>query len=42
MGQRYAYIIATGDSSEQAKENAKTAAKEIQFHLKPIKRINFR
>ena len=42
MGQRYAYIIATGDSSEQAKENAKTAAKEIQFHLEPIKRINFR
>ena len=36
MGQRYAYIIATGDSSEQAKENAKTAAKEIEFHLKPI------
>lgn len=34
MGQRYAYIIATGDSSEQAKDNAKTAAKEIEFHLK--------
>lgn len=39
MGQRYAYIIATGDSSEQAKENAKTAAKEIEFHLKPVKKI---
>ncbi|WP_338470849.1 ATP-grasp domain-containing protein [Niallia sp. XMNu-256] len=36
MGQRYAYVIATGDSSEQAKENAKTAAKEIQFHLIPV------
>ena len=36
MGQRYAYIIATGDTSEQAKENAKIAAKEIEFHLKPL------
>lgn len=36
MGQRYAYIIATGYSSIQAKKNAKTAAKEIKFHLKPV------
>jgi biotin carboxylase len=36
MGQRYAYVIATGDSAEQAKKNAKTAAKEIKFHLKPM------
>lgn len=36
MGQRYAYVIATGDSSEQAKENAKIAIQEIEFHLKPI------
>lgn len=33
MGQRYAYVIATGDTSEEAKENAKTAVKEIEFHL---------
>ncbi|HJV47242.1 MAG TPA: ATP-grasp domain-containing protein [Bacillota bacterium] len=36
MGQRYAYIIATGETSDQAKQNAKNAAKEIKFHLKPI------
>ncbi|MBM7609927.1 biotin carboxylase [Lysinibacillus composti] len=33
MGQRYGYVIATGDTSELAKENAKNAAKEIRFHL---------
>lgn len=33
MGHRYAYVIATGSSSEEAKKNAKSAAKEIKFHL---------
>ncbi|MFJ8235985.1 ATP-grasp domain-containing protein [Ureibacillus sp. NPDC094379] len=33
MGHRYAYVIATGDTSDQAKKNAKTAAKKIKFHL---------
>ncbi|RHW37583.1 ATP-grasp domain-containing protein [Lysinibacillus yapensis] len=40
MGQRYAYVIATGESSEQAKENAKYAAQKIEFHLKPIEQLN--
>nr|WP_277587571.1 ATP-grasp domain-containing protein [Psychrobacillus antarcticus] len=34
MGHRYAYIIATGSSLEEAKVNANTAAAEIEFHLK--------
>ncbi|MHA6260167.1 ATP-grasp domain-containing protein [Sporosarcina sp. CAU 1771] len=33
MGHRYAYVIATGDSLDEAKQNAKNAAKEIEFHL---------
>ena len=35
MGNRYAYVIATGDSKEEAKRNAKTAASKIQFILSP-------
>lgn len=34
MGHRYAYIIATGSSLDEAKMNATNAAAEIQFHLK--------
>lgn len=33
MGHRYAYVIATGASMEEAKKLAKSAANEIQFHL---------
>ena len=35
MGQRYAYVIATGDSEQSARENAKFAASQIQFLLSP-------
>ncbi len=34
MGHRYAYVIATGTSMEEAKIRAKNAADEITFHLK--------
>ncbi|MBM7648231.1 biotin carboxylase [Bacillus ectoiniformans] len=33
MGHRYAYVLATGETREQARLNAKQAAKEITFHL---------
>ena len=33
MGHRYAYVIATGTSMEEAKVRAKNAADEITFHL---------
>nr|WP_233711102.1 ATP-grasp domain-containing protein [Lederbergia citrisecunda] len=33
LGHRYAYVIATGDSIDEAKRNAKKAAREITFHL---------
>ncbi|WP_087974141.1 ATP-grasp domain-containing protein [Oceanobacillus rekensis] len=33
MGKRYAYVIAKGHTSEQAKINAQIAAKELHFHL---------
>ncbi|MFJ7727600.1 ATP-grasp domain-containing protein [Neobacillus sp. NPDC097160] len=33
MGHRYAYVIATGASLEEAKKRAKSAADEIKFHL---------
>jgi biotin carboxylase len=33
MGHRYAYVLATGSTMEEAKEIAKAAAKEIEFHL---------
>lgn len=35
MGQRYAYVIAVGNSAEQAEVSAKTGAKMIRFHLAP-------
>ncbi|MEC0664464.1 ATP-grasp domain-containing protein [Priestia flexa] len=34
MGHRYAYVLAIGDTPEQAEQFSKTAAKEIVFHLK--------
>jgi biotin carboxylase len=34
MGHRYAYVIATGESEEEARQNAKNAALLIQFDLK--------
>lgn len=34
MGHRYAYIIATGDTMEEAKKIAKEAAQEIEFHIR--------
>lgn len=33
MGNRYAYVIAAGETDEKAKENAKYGASQIQFHL---------
>ncbi|WML43451.1 ATP-grasp domain-containing protein [Neobacillus sp. PS3-40] len=33
MGHRYAYVIATGETMEEAKQLAKEAAKEIEFHI---------
>jgi biotin carboxylase len=33
MGYRYAYVIATGSSSEESVQNAKNAASKIKFHL---------
>lgn len=35
MGHRYAYVIATADSIEEAEKHAKNAANEIKFHLTP-------
>nr|WP_156422683.1 ATP-grasp domain-containing protein [Bacillus sp. FJAT-29937] len=34
MGHRYAYVIAAGESMEEAKSYAKNAVNEIKFHLK--------
>ncbi|WP_046176009.1 ATP-grasp domain-containing protein [Domibacillus indicus] len=34
MGHRYAYVIAAGNTMQEAKEFAKTAAREIQFYLR--------
>lgn len=36
MGDRYAYVIATGSSEVQARENAKYAASQINFHISEI------
>lgn len=35
MGYRYAYIIATGSTEEEARANAKYATSKIQFILYP-------
>ncbi|QED46224.1 ATP-grasp domain-containing protein [Cytobacillus dafuensis] len=36
MGDRYAYVIASSDSKEEAKRIATTAAKEIKFYMEPL------
>lgn len=36
MGQRYAYVIASGDTQENAKKNAVNAASHIKFYLEPL------
>ena len=36
MGHRYGYVIATGNSSEEARVNAINAAKTINFYVEPI------
>ena len=36
MGHRYAYVIATGNSEESARKNAKFAASQIKFWLSPV------
>jgi biotin carboxylase len=33
MGHRYAYVIATGDTEEEAKQNAKEAATYLRFYI---------
>jgi hypothetical protein len=33
MGHRYAYVIGTGTSAEEARANAKEGALKIKFHL---------
>ena len=35
MGNRYGYVIATGDTSDEAKANAINAASHIKFYLEP-------
>ncbi|MCA1031118.1 ATP-grasp domain-containing protein [Bacillus timonensis] len=36
MGHRYAYVLASGTSSEEAKQRAQEAAKQIKFYLEPL------
>ena len=36
MGNRYAYVIATGDSDHKARNNAKIGASKIKFHLRAM------
>ncbi|MFJ7933867.1 ATP-grasp domain-containing protein [Sporosarcina sp. NPDC096371] len=36
MGHRYGYVIASGDTSEEAKANAVNAASSIKFYLEPL------
>lgn len=36
MGHRNGYVIATGETSDEAKQNAKHAANQIKFYLDPI------
>lgn len=37
MGNRYAYVLASADFPEEARNIARTAASEIQFHLESLK-----
>ena len=36
MGHRYGYVIASGDTADEAKTNAVNAASNIKFYLEPI------
>ena len=36
MGHRYGYVIASGDTPEEAKKNAENAANHIKFYLEPL------
>lgn len=36
MGQRYAYVIASGETQEEAKKNAINATSHIKFYLEPL------
>ncbi|WP_342511544.1 ATP-grasp domain-containing protein [Sporosarcina sp. FSL K6-1522] len=36
MGHRYGYVIASGDTPEEAKKNAENAASHIKFYLEPL------
>lgn len=36
MGHRYGYVIASGDTLDEAKKNAVNAASKIKFYLEPI------
>ncbi|KKK39862.1 hypothetical protein WQ57_00780 [Mesobacillus campisalis] len=36
LGDRYAYVIASGESYSEAKETAEMAAKEIKFFMEPL------
>lgn len=36
MGDRYAYVLATGETEEEAQRNALNAAKQIRFFLEPM------
>jgi hypothetical protein len=39
MGHRYAYVIASGDTEQEAEANAKYAASQIKFELTPINTV---
>jgi biotin carboxylase len=36
MGQRYGYVLAAGDSKDQAREFALNGAQQIQFYVQPV------
>jgi hypothetical protein len=36
MGQRYGYVLAAGDSKDQARECALNGAQQIQFYVQPV------
>jgi hypothetical protein len=41
MAYRYAYVLATGDSAREAKQNAERGAAHITFHLRPVDAFSF-
>jgi len=36
MGNRYGYVMATGETEKEAKQTAQIAAKKIKFHIEPL------